>query len=317
VAEAGTFPAAAAGIRDTAKWLLAAFGAIATVLVAGVQFSGIATLASPSREEALALGAVGLVGLAWAITGVGQLLLPRSYTMAELAGAPKGREAEIRKALEARPELLGGYLTTAALAQALDDATKGYRTAEQAWDNAPEADRAAAEATVNERVGALNGVAAVTRYAGDWGSYWGLRLDFNHVLHQRILPGLAVGLVGFAGVLLLTAGSPAGDGAGLSAISLRPGSSLVGARLANANLSGANLAGVSFLRADLSGANLSGADLSTADLDSANLRGALLGAANLTNAHWAHTTCPDGVNSDAVGDSCIAHLTVADSSPGP
>jgi Pentapeptide repeats (8 copies) len=316
VAEPGSFPAAAAGIRDTAKWLLAAFGAIATVLVAGVQFSGIAKLTSPAREEALALGAVGLLGLAWAITGVAQLLLPRSYTMRELAKAGRGRESEVRAALESRSELLGGYETVEALAQALDEATTSYRAAQKAWTAAKEEARPIAEVTVNERVAALNAVTKITRYAGDWGNYWGLRLDFTYVLNWRILPGLAIALVGFAGLLLLT-GKTEPVAAGLRAIELGPGSSLAGAQLAGSDVSGATLRGVSFRGADLSGANLGGSDLSGSDFQAANLRGANLTGATLLNVHWLQTTCPDGVNSDTVGGSCDAHLTVAASTLPP
>jgi uncharacterized protein YjbI with pentapeptide repeats len=110
------------------------------------------------------------------------------------------------------------------------------------------------------------------------------------------------------------------------------GVNLNGADLARENLSGLHLNGVSLAGADLFGINLSGADLSplspdgvpvptnlsTANLRNADLQGAnlsfatLAGAqtrkANLTEIVWLQTTCPDGTNSDADGNTCINNL---------
>jgi uncharacterized protein YjbI with pentapeptide repeats len=311
----GTFPAAAAGIRDTAKWLLASFGAVAAVLIAGVQFSGVAALDWPELGWALALGLAGLLGIAWAVTGVAGLLLPQSYTMRELAGARGGRAASVRRALDARPELLRGLGTVAALADELDSRTATYRRAQEAWAAAPADGREAATRAVDAAVDDLDAVTAVTRSAGDWANYFALRQEFEAVFRWRILPGIALALVGFAGVLLLTADKPSEAAAPsmvtLSGVTVSRGSSIAGARLSGADLSNSTFAGVSLERADLSGANLEGTDLSGANLVSANLLDASMASAKISGVTWGHTTCPDGTNSDAVGGTCEAHLSPA------
>jgi uncharacterized protein YjbI with pentapeptide repeats len=100
-------------------------------------------------------------------------------------------------------------------------------------------------------------------------------------------------------------------------------------RLADSLLRGANLTGASFFFTDVARADLQRADLREAglthsvfveaDFDRAQVDGADFTGANLTGASfdrvsglatvtWAHTTCPDGANSDDVGGSCIGHL---------
>lgn len=77
------------------------------------------------------------------------------------------------------------------------------------------------------------------------------------------------------------------------------GASLQEAPLSHADLSYAVLTGAKLNNADLAGANLTGATLTKAVLSGANLAGAT----------WSGTTCPDGTNSNEVGDSCSAHLS--------
>jgi uncharacterized protein YjbI with pentapeptide repeats len=62
-----------------------------------------------------------------------------------------------------------------------------------------------------------------------------------------------------------------------------------------ADLNGANLARANLAFMNLSAANLSRANLSGAQLGAVNLEGADIKGADLTGAHWALTTCPDGV----------------------
>jgi len=76
-----------------------------------------------------------------------------------------------------------------------------------------------------------------------------------------------------------------------------------GANLSGANLSGANLTGAMLIGANLTGANLGGANLTGADLTGATTAGASLGGAT-----WSNTTCPDGTNSNAHGNTCAGHL---------
>ena len=100
--------------------------------------------------------------------------------------------------------------------------------------------------------------------------------------------------------------------------------------LLGADLSGADLSYATFDNVLLWGANLSGADLTNAEFVSSNVRAAnfqdaaleratfsgLLMEADFTNATmtgrhlgamFGNTTCPDGTNSDANGDTCAGH----------
>lgn len=82
----------------------------------------------------------------------------------------------------------------------------------------------------------------------------------------------------------------------------------IDATFVNVDLSMANLNGADLTAADLSGANLSGANLNGANLTAANLTGALTAGANFNKATWSNTTCPDGTNSVAHGNTCMGHL---------
>ena len=83
----------------------------------------------------------------------------------------------------------------------------------------------------------------------------------------------------------------------------------VGASLQKAPLSHADLSYAVLTDAKLNDANLSGANLS-----GANLTKAVLSGANLDGVTWSGTTCPDGTNSNEVGDSCSGvHLSTTTS----
>ena len=86
------------------------------------------------------------------------------------------------------------------------------------------------------------------------------------------------------------------------------GAQAQGAFLNGANLSGANLSGANLTGAILIGANLTGANLSGANLTGANLTGATSAGANLGGVVWSNTTCPDGTNSNAHGNTCVGHV---------
>ena len=75
-----------------------------------------------------------------------------------------------------------------------------------------------------------------------------------------------------------------------------------------ADLHGSNLQHADFTGANLTDANLNGVNLQAANLTGANLTGASLVGANLNKVTWSNTTCPDGMNSDLVGDTCRGDL---------
>lgn len=83
---------------------------------------------------------------------------------------------------------------------------------------------------------------------------------------------------------------------------------LGGANLAVGSLVGADLAGAALADASLVAADLSAADLTGADLTGADLRHARTAGAIVAGVTWSATTCPDGVDSDDVGGTCIGHL---------
>lgn len=71
-----------------------------------------------------------------------------------------------------------------------------------------------------------------------------------------------------------------------------------GSNFTNANFTGAQLVGQGFPDANVSNANFTNANLSGSDFENAITVGAV----------WSNTTCPDGTNSDANGNTCEGHL---------
>ena len=134
---------------------------------------------------------------------------------------------------------------------------------------------------------------------------------------------------GPAGATVNTCTSPPGPGLNFSVCSLTDiqwgyvdldgtlliATNLSGAYLDNADLIDANMTGVIMSDdTDLEGANLTGANLTYGGLDESNWGDANLTDANLTGAAtsgalmgsviWSNTICPDGKNSNNVGDTC-------------
>ena len=81
------------------------------------------------------------------------------------------------------------------------------------------------------------------------------------------------------------------------------GATFDGADLHRIDFRGTDLRSASFVGTDLRYARLDGVDLSDADLSGANWRNATGKGA----AIYGNTTCPDGTNSDANGDTCVGH----------
>ena len=83
------------------------------------------------------------------------------------------------------------------------------------------------------------------------------------------------------------------------------GANLASANLTNAYLPSANLTNAYLTSANLTRANLNGTSLTSANLTSANLTGAYLAGADLTGVVWNNTTCPNGLNSNNTGGTCV------------
>ena len=91
-----------------------------------------------------------------------------------------------------------------------------------------------------------------------------------------------------------------------------PEANLAGAQLSasfldNANLNGTNLDGTNLREADMTDADLQGTNFTGANLDDADLAGATFAFDT-----WSNTICPDGKNSNSVGDTCVNDLKVTD-----
>ncbi len=89
-------------------------------------------------------------------------------------------------------------------------------------------------------------------------------------------------------------------------------SELTGAAFDDVSASGAQFVGSDLTNAYFFGANLTDTDFDSAnltdtDFTDANLTGAAL-PEDLTTVIWENTTCPDGTNSNAHGDTCVNNL---------
>jgi hypothetical protein len=125
-----------------------------------------------------------------------------------------------------------------------------------------------------------------------------LDIDTSNLLKGAFLPGVEM-----YGTDL--------SGADLTKVDLR------GSTLFDINFSGALLIGADFSprpnkangNSMENGTRITNADLTSADLTDADLSGATItGAIGLDSVIWDNTTCPDGKNSDDVGNTCINNL---------
>jgi len=114
---------AVADLRSLAKWLLAVFAAIAGVLTAGTQLSGVGHLQFPSPRLAIAVVGVllALVAIAIILWLFVEVLTPGHISLTTLAAyeAQHPRSALIR--FVQGSDLLGPYRSVAALKRAFDD----------------------------------------------------------------------------------------------------------------------------------------------------------------------------------------------------
>ncbi len=75
---------------------------------------------------------------------------------------------------------------------------------------------------------------------------------------------------------------------------------------------GANFTQASFVGTKLFGASFDGASFDTAKFDNANLIGADIVNTTFANTRWTNTICPNGVNSDQAGGTCLGSRTALD-----
>jgi Pentapeptide repeats (8 copies) len=310
-------------VRDAAKWLLAAFGAIATVLVAGSQLSSIGELDDGKRLTVAILGVVlALVGLGVASWLVLDIMMPSFASLSDVVRIDDKRESK-QKLARRYPELLHGYDSLAKLKKDYQRALKDRR--EKAFGNykmPPTVSDDEVKAAGNRVVVIGQAVEAVENITAFQSLEDKLRRPARRVwlFALAAVVALGIGLFAWAAHPPETQAEPQQAPVSLSGLHLVH-SSLVGAQLPGVNLQrtwliaadlrGANLEAANLTGARLRDADLRGVDLTGANLTDANLRGARLQRALVTGAVWANTTCPDGTKSDMDADkTCTKHESI-------
>lgn len=295
-------------VREAAKWLIAVFGAIAAILIAGTQFSNIGSLPFSWRLATAIAGAVialaSIAFLIWVLLGV---LMPSQVSLGDLARQARSEKGSpLVRYVEKNPEVLMGFGSIRRLQRAYARAlSRRHREVTRYYAvltrSASEEDPATRQAEARARIadGTLTYIDGAVSYLAKLLSVEQLRSTFG--LRRQLLAftaaaAAAVGIGLFAWAANPETGEQASDQAVLA------GAVLSGSSLNGVNLTGANLRGALLDGASLVGANLKDADLSDADLTDADLRGAVL-----TDVTWSNTTCPDGTNSDTHQNKCEGH----------
>jgi hypothetical protein len=267
------------GLRDTAKWAVAAFAAIGAALAAGTQFSSIGTVQDPSRViSASAAAILGLLAVMFAIWKTVDVLAPGSLSLADLSQLENSSPDDpLLVYLNDHPLLLQHQARTAhgleeKLKQKADKRDTAYQVAER--PGATDDDKKAANVLAEE-----------TKYLSAVSTNLLTELSFTRLADRMNKWRLYMtGAVVVAGIALM-----------YFAWAANPGKSTpAGFSLAGADLSGANLAGATLDGADLRGANLTGA----------NLRGASLKDARVDGVNWTKATCPDGKTAEDESGAC-------------
>ncbi len=271
-------------IRDAAKWLIGASAAVGAALIAGSQLSSIGLLPFGWRLGLALVGVVvALLGVVVAIWLASQVLLPVGVTLGDLNDQwDKGKRADVRF-FHQHPRQLGTYKSPAHLRDARDAAwdVREQKFAEMDKAASDQESKAAKEAfdTADQEFRRLDDIIRMVLHTAQF--------EVLKDAFKRLLPKLmAVAGIAAGGIVLFAwaANPPPATSE----------TSLQGAVLRNADLRDADLKGTNLRDADLQSANLEGADLSNARVE---------------GVKWLHATCPDGVNSDAIGGTCLGHLS--------
>jgi hypothetical protein len=190
--------AAADRIRETAKWLITTFAAVAAVLVAGSQLSNIGHLSFWRFLLALLAVLVGLAGVAWAINEAAKVLTAGRVSLGELADTNNAITADLRTRVNNDPALLGGYSNVSDLK---DEYTAAQQKQKQVYDvyyqdindDAKRRATDVADAQVQQADNAVQRLLSVT-------SFESLSSTFDGARKQMFFAALvaAAGIVGFA-----------------------------------------------------------------------------------------------------------------------
>lgn len=294
-------------VRESAAWLVAAFGAVAVLLVPGIQLADLGALNGTRLWIAIGSAIVAAIALGLAMRLVAPFLRSNTTTVAELAAADGKHARAVVAALDANPTLFQGEGTSVGTLQearkraatALEQAERSLAVATaraaaveryaQAGGRPDRAERMrAGTRTERDRAqvrfeGARDQLSVVTKAVTAVESvarFLDLDVGFRRAAWRLVWCTVVVAC---AMVTLAVAAHPPSPGV--------------------ADFGGAHLVGV-----DLSGTSLREASFVHATLTRVNLRDANLAGANLHGVAWHRVTCPDGVDSDAAGRTCLGHL---------
>jgi uncharacterized protein YjbI with pentapeptide repeats len=296
------YRAAAAAMRDSAKWVLTTLGAIGAVLVSGI---GLSSLANLHQTLYLVIAIVGLLvalaGVGWAIAQTAAILQPSTVRFAQLAdlepaAQQQNRPRYLKPLFPADADRLRGLGTSyAQLHAGFATALTARAAALQANYQNPSAAPLATAAQAAQARAKLYGdtIAGITAEA----AYLEIKARLSTYRQLGAAACVVAGVVVFALALALPIWkNPDLHGAKLTHVQLN------GVRLQRADFSAMMLSDVTLRDADLRGADFDHATLTRVDLMGANVSGA-----SFDGTTWHGSICPDGTNSDVDGNSCSTH----------
>jgi hypothetical protein len=303
------FDALADRVRESAAWLVGAFGAVGLLLVPGLQLADLGALDDTRLWVALGSVIVAAVALGIAVALIAPLLRSSATTIVDLGKSSRPWAEEVRAALNANRTLFRHTTSVGGLIGRDEDArwklsnvrlqkratADRLRRAQAALAGAPPAKvgqaavacaiarehdaRVAelvsgAESNLREIEEATAAVEAVARF-------YEAAIRFRRARNRLVLCTVVV--AGAMAALAIASHPPPPGVADFSH-----------AHLTAVDLSGTDLRDATFAHATLTRVNLTGANLDGADLD---------------DVTWRTVRCPDGHDSDDAGGTCEDHLT--------
>lgn len=173
------YAAANTRIRDAAKWMAAALGAIATVLVGTSPLSGIGRLSGEDPERlGLAIGAI-LVGLAAALGAIrllGTVQLPQTVLATDLIAMAEDSASAVAREAANEPFLTAGHAT-------FEDTVEAYLEVQRAYYAAVARLTAAERAQLMATAADADAARAAVERAKEW-------LAFEETRSGRLAPAI-------------------------------------------------------------------------------------------------------------------------------
>ena len=116
-------------MRETAKWLIVTFGAVANAFIlAGIGLGNLAKVTGSRRAWALAAVAAAVLAVLLAVVSASRVLTAGQVTYSDLIGASRSRKA-LRKAMGGKTDLYPGYATIDEFIADMTDAANQQITA--------------------------------------------------------------------------------------------------------------------------------------------------------------------------------------------